>query len=511
MTELRTATGTQGYEAPEIRGYIEVEEDKPSSVYTNVVDIWSFGCVIYKIVAKHVPFQNGRDIKRFCDNRTSFPAQPLQAKLTTNGIDFLQSILVAKPHARPAAEVALQHPWLLLRDEYVDFLLQQRTETLNENGLSASIEADTGKHVATDYRPPRQGRPEPRSGEIQQLFQNTNKQPTRVVERELEISPEPRRYRAIEKPREREKLPEPKRDGTRIIEKGREREIPEPERIRAREPASIIPVPVGLEQTLKDTASQHHNRSQPPQSTTRYPQGFNDFDGREVVRQGGSIGEGGPLQKNNRKFVDAYKQEQNRGHDKNPLLSHRSGVARKVIDFFRRRGQAIASNDTSFGNSAPTKYPFRARALYSYKANPNDVRELSFSKDEILEVSDINVRWWAARKENGETGIAPSNFLVLLNEPRVGQAIASNDASIGNSAPTKYPFRAKALYSYKADPNDVRELSFSKDEILEVSDINERWWAARKGNGETGMAPSNFLVLLNEPRETAEALRANPL
>ena len=72
-TELRTATGTQGYEAPEIRGYIEVEEGKPSSVYTNVVDIWSFGCVIYNVVAKQVPFRNGRDIKRFCDNRIPFP------------------------------------------------------------------------------------------------------------------------------------------------------------------------------------------------------------------------------------------------------------------------------------------------------------------------------------------------------------------------------------------------------------------------------------------------------
>lgn len=77
VTELRTATGTQGYEAPEIRGYVEADELNLSSVYTNVVDIWSFGCVIYKVVTRHVPFQNGREIKRYCDLKCSFPTQPL--------------------------------------------------------------------------------------------------------------------------------------------------------------------------------------------------------------------------------------------------------------------------------------------------------------------------------------------------------------------------------------------------------------------------------------------------
>lgn len=109
------------------------------------MDIWSLGCVIYEVVAKHVPFSNGRDIKRFCDNRISFPALSLEGKLTTNGINFLQCILVAKPLARPTAEVAWQHPWFLSDDEFVDSPSEQTSESQDKDGPSALVKAQKEK------------------------------------------------------------------------------------------------------------------------------------------------------------------------------------------------------------------------------------------------------------------------------------------------------------------------------------------------------------------------------
>lgn len=71
-----------------------------------------------------------------------------------------------------------------------------------------------------------------------------------------------------------------------------------------------------------------------------YPPGFNDYDKPAAPQAPSGRGSRGVLQKNNRKFTDAYGDEE---------YSHKvagsSGAARKVMDFFRLRGRARNGDD----------------------------------------------------------------------------------------------------------------------------------------------------------------------
>ncbi|KAL9030676.1 MAG: hypothetical protein Q9196_001221 [Gyalolechia fulgens] len=80
----------------------------------------------------------------------------------------------------------------------------------------------------------------------------------------------------------------------------------------------------------------------------RYPPGFNSYEDeppRSSTRQAKSTRGAAVLQKNNRKFGDAYEQEQDRGYGAGGQHAGSSGAARRVMDFFRRRGKARAGDD----------------------------------------------------------------------------------------------------------------------------------------------------------------------
>jgi len=101
-----------------------VNSTSETSVYTNAVDIWSLGCVIYELLVGAHLFTSGEQVSRYYHGNFPFPEDKLKGLSPPTddaGISLLKSMLSIQPEDRPTAADALSNAWfvdLKSEDEY---------------------------------------------------------------------------------------------------------------------------------------------------------------------------------------------------------------------------------------------------------------------------------------------------------------------------------------------------------------------------------------------------------
>ena len=99
--------------APELFYYVQ-ELDTETLEYTNAIDLWSLGCIIYRIVTGAVPFPSLLSLRNYCRDSSKVTLNmPLTMKEAAR---FVENLLMPHPAKRPVASAALESTWLTISE-----------------------------------------------------------------------------------------------------------------------------------------------------------------------------------------------------------------------------------------------------------------------------------------------------------------------------------------------------------------------------------------------------------
>ncbi|TVY18870.1 Ankyrin repeat domain-containing protein [Lachnellula arida] len=162
-----THIGTEGYLAPEVDpdmavtlGCSPLTAGKGSFktyVYTNAVDIWSLGCVLFQLVTNQLPFSPSapKVLRKFCKGKAPFPGDALSGKIRQSGLELIQQLLTPSPQLRPSASQALQSSWILEGGvEDVPLVLHSNSALNSSSGQLIAVEILSFKKIKEQMESP---------------------------------------------------------------------------------------------------------------------------------------------------------------------------------------------------------------------------------------------------------------------------------------------------------------------------------------------------------------------
>jgi serine/threonine protein kinase len=119
-TAYRTQAGTEKYMGPELYFYVP-GLNKETSEYTNAIDIWALGCIVYRIITRAVPFLSLLSLRNYsnCNEELLFEVPSPMAEAET----FVRKLLTPHPAERPTASAALEHHWVITSESYLSLAI----------------------------------------------------------------------------------------------------------------------------------------------------------------------------------------------------------------------------------------------------------------------------------------------------------------------------------------------------------------------------------------------------
>ncbi len=124
-----TCIGTPEYMAPEMK--FDNDDEDQDSPYTLAVDIWSLGCVLFRLLTQQLPFPKLNHFRLYWQSRKPFPTDILvRHRVSEDGISLISKMMKPHPADRMTVTTALLHSW---------FSNQESTPTFGEfDGKSAN-------------------------------------------------------------------------------------------------------------------------------------------------------------------------------------------------------------------------------------------------------------------------------------------------------------------------------------------------------------------------------------
>ena len=167
------------------------------------------------------------------------------------------------------------------------------------------------------------------------------------------------------------------------------------------------------------------------------------------------------------------------------------------------RDTASNADSDLFSDNGERLYDLNLPALvkFSYAAERED--ELALVKGtRVVVMEKCSDGWWRGGYE-GRSGWFPSNYVTEDPDGSAGDPAVSLTEKLAAAARgadgSASPDAVRALYLFSSGNDE--ELDFEKGEVMEVVEKPENdpeWWKCRKADGQLGLVPKNYVVVLRD-------------